>query len=175
MKNLRFLLLTVLISGTLSAQNFEWAKQLTDPSLEVVQSMAVYPGGEFILGGIFSNTCDMDPGIGEFILENSAGFLGKYDTDGELLWAFRIEERVDDVAYDNQGNVYATGGFNGTFDFDPGDGVFELSSTGLNYAFLAKYDQDGNFLWAIAISGEGNVYGLALTVDNGNDLLVTGS
>src|SRR5438552_2041239 len=74
------------------------------------------------------------------------------------------------IAVDAAGNVYATGGFSGTVDFDPGPGVFNLTSAGGYDAFVSKLDGAGNFVWAralgsstddgngIAVDGAGNVY-----------------
>ena len=53
---------------------------------------------------------------------------------------------------DNLGNVYTTGSFQGTVDFDPGTGTYELTSVGETDIFISKLDANGNFLWAKPIS-----------------------
>lgn len=45
------------------------------------------------------------------------------------------------VAVDAVGNTFITGFFNGTVDFDPGPGTFELTATGgVEAAYVASYD-----------------------------------
>ena len=47
------------------------------------------------------------------------------------------------VAWDDLGNVYATGGFKGTIDFDPGPGTAERTSSGNYDVFLLKLAPNG--------------------------------
>jgi Secretion system C-terminal sorting domain/Beta-propeller repeat len=86
-----------------------------------------------------------------------------------LQWAKNIGSTSGDaansVATDAAGNVFTTGSFQGTVDFDPGPGVFNLNSVGSNDAFISKLDGLGNFLWAIRVCG-------ASSSDNGADITV---
>src|SRR4051812_32378387 len=52
------------------------------------------------------------------------------------------------VTSDAAGNVYSTGSFQGTVDFDPGSGTFTLMATGGADIFVSKLDAGGNFVWA---------------------------
>jgi hypothetical protein len=52
------------------------------------------------------------------------------------------------VAIDASGNVYTTGYFQGTADFDPGAGVSNLTSFGGTDIFISKVNADGKFVWA---------------------------
>ena len=44
-----------------------------------------------------------------------------------------------DVTVDIVGNVYASGGFTGTADFDPGPGTVKRTASPSGGAFVAKY------------------------------------
>ena len=57
-----------------------------------------------------------------------------------------------DIITDASGNVYTAGSFQGTIDFDPGVGVFNLTSNG---TVIQKMDVSGNFLWAKSLLGTG--------------------
>ena len=60
------------------------------------------------------------------------------------------------VATDSQGNVYSTGYFTGTVDFDPGPGTVLLSSFGGSEdVFVTKVDPAGNLVWAKVYGGAG--------------------
>jgi hypothetical protein len=80
------------------------------------------------------------------------------------------------VATDAAGNVYATGLFSGTVDFDPGPGISTLSSGGPSYnTFVAKYDPDGLLVWAKSFDSTGESQGNGLAVDADGNVAVTGS
>jgi hypothetical protein len=62
-------------------------------------------------------------------------------------WAFNIGstgyEDGAGIATDDQGNVYVSGQFSGTVDFDPSAGRVNLTSAGSSDAFAAKYSPAG--------------------------------
>jgi hypothetical protein len=57
------------------------------------------------------------------------------------------------VALDSAGGVYVSGWFQNTIDFDPGPGVFELTSAGIGDFFVVKLQTDGSFEWAVRAGG----------------------
>ena len=83
-----------------------------------------------------------------------------------------------DVQLDTAGNIYVAGRFMNTFDFDPGPGVYTLTTLG--YApFIAKYNSIGNLIWArhfknpFYISTQSWCY--SICVDNSGNVYSTGS
>ena len=77
------------------------------------------------------------------------------------------------IATDAAGNVYVSGVFTGTVDFDPGAGVTSLSSlSGSQDIFLAKYDLNGNFVWVKQIAGTSDEKPYDIYVDASNIYLV---
>ena len=143
--------------------------------------VAVDGSGNVYTTGYFTGTVgtvDFDPGAGDFNL-TSAGrsdiFVSKLDSAGNFVWVRQMggtgSGQGNDVAVDGSGNVYTTGNFSGTADFDPGAGVFNLTS-GLSDILVSKLDSAGNFVWAKSVGGRNNV---TFLVAHGNGVAVDGS
>ncbi len=79
-----------------------------------------------------------------------------------------------DIAIDGSGNIYTTGFFQGTVDFDPGPDVFNLS-TARSGLFICKLDTLGNFVWAKAFTGTYSCQGNAIALDSSGNIYLTGS
>lgn len=66
---------------------------------------------------------------------------------GDFIWAKSTGGTVTDLVFsmtiDPSGNIYITGLFNGTADFDPGIGTTNLTSNGFSDVFVAKYSNNG--------------------------------
>ena len=71
---------------------------------------------------------------------------------GEILGGTGIDSGYS-ITVDGSGNVYTTGSFQDSVDFDPGVGTYNLSSNGSNDIFVQKMDESGNFLWAKSFWG----------------------
>src|SRR5205085_2003842 len=117
--------------------NFVWARSFTGPAAIFGSAIAVDFAGNVYTTGFFQQTADFDPGPGAFDLIAPSGsnniFVSKLDTGGNFLWAKQVGGSGADgsgngVAVDETGNVYTTGNFSGTADFDPGPGTFNLTS-----------------------------------------------
>ena len=78
------------------------------------------------------------------------------------------------IAVDSSGNVYTTGYFQGTVDFDPGTGTSNLTSAGSADVFVSKLDSSGNFVWAKRFGGVSNDYGYSIAVDSSGNVYTTG-
>ncbi|MBK8328932.1 MAG: hypothetical protein IPL09_05550 [Bacteroidetes bacterium] len=53
----------------------------------------------------------------------------------------------DSIITDASCNIYLTGGFNGTADFDPGPGVLNVTASGYRDTYIIKLDSNGNLIW----------------------------
>lgn len=78
------------------------------------------------------------------------------------------------IVTDASGNVYTTGDFSGTVDFNPGAGTFNLTSSGTFSGFVQKLDANGNFVWAMALDGASTCRGIKLATDPSGNVYVTG-
>src|SRR5258705_6107415 len=102
--------------------------------------------------------------------------IGKNSIAQKFQWAKKIGgigyEVAKAIAVDAVGNIYITGSFDSTLDFDPGAGGYNLTPTGVEDMFVAKYNQSGSLLWAKRmgdadneIYNESRVYSGSIIVD----------
>src|SRR5262249_26511121 len=84
-------------------------------------------------------------------------------------------EEGHSVATDSQGNVYVTGAFNGTVDFNPGGAPDVHTSRGREDIFITKFYADGSYAWTYTMGAEAPDQGRGIAVDPDDNILVTGS
>src|ERR1041384_1633258 len=95
---------------------------------------------------------------GSIILLLSLIYMSGITHAQTLAWAKQLggnsgHDIACSITSDINGNVYSTGYFAGTADFDPGASVFNLTSNGLEDIFISKLNASGNFVWAKKIGG----------------------
>lgn len=169
--------------------NVIWAKVMGGPGNDYSTSIAVDNNYNVIITGLFVGTSDFDPGPATYNLTTVAPpagdiFVAKLDANGDFLWAkgFIAATYVNGafntgnhVIADDSNNVYVTGEFRGTVDFDPSSGSYNLTSLStIEDMFLGKLDSSGNFMWAISIQGLQVERGYCLAIDTMNNVLVSG-
>ncbi len=174
-----------------SSGDFVWAKSVGGTSTDKSFSIAVDSSNYAYVVGGFLGTADFDPGSGTTNLtavNSTAGardvFILKLDSSGDFVWAKSVggpgdnvrsffgDDWAQDITIDSSNNLYITGAFGNTVDFDPGAGTANLSTgggTGQD-AFILKLDSSGNYVWAKKMGGGGwgdSGYSIALDI-NGN-------
>lgn len=163
--------------------NFVWAKQMGGAlsSFEEGKAILVDAYGDIYLTGSFSGTTDFNPSpFGTYTLTGRQGdvFISKLDANGDFLWAKQMGGVFPDsgnaLAFDANDNVYISGSFWGTADFDPGDEVNNLSSAGEEDIFIARLDPSGSFSWAVRMGGDLPDVGNAVAVDAHGSIYAAG-
>ena len=166
-----------------SAGQFVWARQIGGATGTAnIANLLVNAAGDVYMTGWFFGTVDFDPGPGTFPMTavGSDGFIAKWSAAGNFIWAVHLGGDNDDLvaggALDGSGNLYVTGHFEGTVDFDPGPGTFLMTTPGLSDqdAFVAEYSSAGQLLWAAQMGGKGSQYGITLSRDSDGGVVTTG-
>ena len=162
----------VFVSKLDSSGDYVWAKSLGGTSRNYGHSVAVDSSGNVYTTGHFDGTVDFDPGAGTTNLTASGTdvFVSKLDSSGNYVWAKNFGSTSIShgysVAVDSSGNVYTTGYFSGTADFDPGAGTANLTSNGNTDAFVSKLDSSGNYVWAKSfVTHPSGPMGMSVAVD----------
>ncbi|MBI5541153.1 MAG: T9SS type A sorting domain-containing protein [Bacteroidia bacterium] len=161
--------------------SYLWANNIGSTNSDIGYSIDTDYNGNCYITGYFKDTVDFDPGLGTSTLISFGGmdiFIAKYAQDGTFIWAKNIGSTFDDIgqsiAVDSIGNCYITGYFTLTADFNPGIGISNLTSIGESDIFFAKYDSNGNYLWAKSIGSSNNDYSYSIAIDNLDNCYITG-
>jgi hypothetical protein len=147
--------------------------------------MAFDHQGNVVLAGTFASTTVFNPDASAntpaLVPAGSNDiFIAKYTPAGQYMFANRIGGASNDLAYglavNNSGEIFITGTFTGTVDFDPGEGVSNLAGLGTSSIFFAKYANDGSFGFTRMIDGTGGSgQGNALSLGKNGEIFITGS
>lgn len=131
--------------------------------------------------GSFSDTTDFDPGSGEYLItaENGRFFIHKLNANGDFEWVRTYHGNYPfygkALRCDKNNDIIVGGFYREPIDFDPSPDTLLLtpSEQGSQEGVILKMDEAGNLIWAYTLVGElSNIN--ALSVDNNNDVLVSG-
>lgn len=171
--------------------NLLWAKSWipgTATSRIWGYSMGVDSSNNILLTGSFTESVDMDPNAGvqnaTTVNGNSGVYVLKLDSNGNYIWHKRMASTGlsgsdcsgKALKIGSQNKIYITGDFQLTVDFDPNAGVNNLTSfsTTDKDAFVLALDSLGNFQWANGFGGNADDAGLAVALDQDEQVVVTG-
>jgi hypothetical protein len=161
--------------------NFIWVKQLPNK----VQSITLDEDNDLVLTGYFSGTKDFDPGPGTFAISTNSlntidVFVLKLDSAGNFIWVKQLFTNTGTyseaftVRTDRQQNIYVSGSFGNTVDFDPGPAVFTQTSVGMEDIYVLKLDKNGNFIWAKQMGGIYSDRSFSMELDSAGNIYNTG-
>jgi len=174
MKNLTLFTVFLALSTISLGQGFYWAKGSGSTGNDIAKSVFVDGAGGVYVVGSFEGTVDFDPGPAVLNMTSAGGsdiFIQKFNSSGTLLFARRIggggNDSANDVAVDPNSNIYITGSFFATVDFDPGAGVSNLVSAGGLDIFILRLTSAGNWSYSARMGGTTNDEGLTVCANSG--------
>jgi hypothetical protein len=121
-------------------------------------------GNVFLVGDVGADFIEANP-------TGDAGFIRKYDLNGNTVWTRQITASgggaiAFGVATDSSGNSYVTGYTIGVLDGTNAGGVD---------AFVRKYDSAGNVTWTRQFGTSGSEWGYSVAVDSSGNVYVSGA
>lgn len=164
--------------------NLVWAKQLIGSGIaDYGLSIDLDSNGNIYTTGYFSQNVDFNPSPSGYNSINVNGFphayLLKLDNNGNYIWAKHIVSSASSIARKvkiHNNNIFLTGSFYGNSDFDFSSNIYQLSSNSTQEdGFIAKYNLDGDFIWAKKYGGTGVGEILqGINFDSNNNIYATG-
>lgn len=153
-----------------------WAKSFAGTDTDSGTDIEIDVFGNCVVSGYYmSSTIAFD----SFTLTSTSStsfpmFLAKLDTNGNVIWASSaggtngVGVVPDALKLDATGNCFIAGHFGCT---GLTIGSSNISAGGNTYAFIAKYNANGNGVWATAIDGD---IAQDIAMDSAGFLYVTG-
>lgn len=168
--------LLTFLAGATYAQSYQWAKRIGSYGVDFGRAIASDPQGNIYVTGQFefdaylagNNTITFTAMGGHDI------FLAKYSPSGNLLWARKAGGTGGDagtaIYVDAAGNSYITGEMEGASYFES----TVLNCQGSNDIFIAKYNTNGDLVFAAQAGGYSGDRGRAIVADADGNVYVTG-
>jgi Beta-propeller repeat len=159
-----------------------WAKSVGSAGADESRSIAVDDLGQVYVAGEIAQTADLDAGPG-VLLATAQGpsdvFFAKYASNGDMVWARTVggtgEDRAYEVAIGDSGEVYLTGYYDASADFDPSAGTMIISAPNQwSNIFLARYTANGDLVWVNNLGGSAADSGRGLALAPDGSVVVSG-
>jgi hypothetical protein len=188
----KIFLIAVIIGSNfnfISAQTWQWASSAGGIKNELAtRNCSDNSGNVYVSGDLYLNASS---GTAEsyfgndtlFVNSENDFFLAKYDANGNELWAKNFggnynnpfdpkTENLYSICYDSNTNaIYITGNYISSCTFDS---FLLTTSVGDAQIFIAKFDLNGNCVWAKSAGSSGGDGGSAITIDPNGYVYVSG-
>ncbi len=139
-----------------------WTKQFGTNDSDRAYSLAIDSSDNIIVVGYTEGDLAGSTGLDD-------AFVRKYDSGGNILWTWQFgtnkDEQATAVAIDSNDNIIVTGYTKGSL---------QINALGSFDCFVRKFDSAGNILWTRQFGTWQNDQAYAITVDNNNNVIVTG-
>lgn len=161
-----------------STGDYAWAHKFGSSLPDEGVATCFDPNGNVFVTGYFQETVDFNPGssTNNFSATSYDIFILKLDANGNYVWNYDLgsnpAEQGRAIQCDASGNVYTSGSFGSSLDFNLGAATEFMSATGVDDIYLLKLTNDGSFIWSKKIGGISNEYALSMAIDlNGSAIL----
>ena len=159
--------------------DYNWTRSFGSSGSDIAYGIDGF-GDRLYLVGYFSGSTNFDP-LGSSDVKGSNGaadvFIQSVQTDGNYRWTNTAGAAGNDIAraidVDSDGNIYVTGRFTGTVDFNVVEIGGELNGNNTD-SFLVGYDTTGKYKWARNFGGNATDEGYGLAIYKSLGLAVTG-
>lgn len=164
--------------------NFSWVKTWGGSQVDAVHCFRMDNSGNYCITGSYMDVVDFDPGVGINSVNSSGmydqdAFILKLDVNGNFTWIKTINGVGTDygraITVDASGDIFCTGIYLATRDFDPGAGTYTMTSSGWSDAFVLKLTSNGNFVWAKGFGGTNSEIINSIVINSTGLIYVTGS
>jgi hypothetical protein len=157
--------------------NLIWMKKIGGPGVDIGApgGIAIDNLNNIYIAGNAGVNCDYDPNVGtvtHMMNGTTDWFVTKYDNNGNHILSFTVggtgQDQAHRITTDNQQNIYVTGWFRTSANFNPNGTSITLTGNctgGGHDGYIAKYNSNGICQWAKQFGG----------VVNGNNQLTLGT
>ena len=167
-----FTLVFAMQFALVQSQDLKWAGDFGSHDQNYVNSLItkVAGNGDYIVTGILYGTVDFDfsSGVKNLTSDRKNVFIARYSSTGSFIWVKLLkgtrgfyESSNPTINIDKDDNIILGMRSDHTVDFDPSDaGEYKLQSAynDTEAAYLAKYDGNGNFIWAKKFQADRGLY-----------------
>lgn len=152
---------------------FLWTRSGGGTNADEITSVALDAAGNIFVAGYFSDSATI--GSSNLVSVGSSDFfVARYDAAGNLIWLRQgggpSDDRAQSIAIDAAGNLFVAGYLSGSGII----GNVNLTGFGGYDIFLARYDRDGNLLWATNAGSISGDQALGVAVDIATNVYITG-
>jgi hypothetical protein len=159
--------------------NLLWAQSSNGNACDTANAVSVDATGNYYVTGSYSSS---NFSLGTYTITNATStemvFVAKIDPSGNIMWlrngvsSFSGKSWGNSIAADAAGNCMITGDYSGTLTL----GTYTLvASAGTQNVFYAKYDTNGNVIWANTSGGSSKDNGTSVCTDVSGNYYLTGN
>lgn len=163
----------ILIGKLDKSGNIVWLKKAGSIAEDAAQSICADKDGNAYITGYFTRTANFDANTVEYLDYNDI-FVAKYTPDGSNAWVRAGNGSQLDIGFgittDDAGNVYATGIFMFTINFN------SVTATSVNGRdlFIVSYSSTGAVRWLTRAGGINTDCGFDLVVRPNDNIVLCG-